>query len=473
MKLGLHQSARMEQRLLQSPQMIQAMQILQLSAADLEERIEQELTENPFLELKDGASEEGAGEGPADGAAQSAAENALAELEALDRDRRNQEPSRTSFDGDADRKLEAMQNTPSLPKSTAGVLLDELALLDLDAREHAIAEQLIFSLDQRGYLSQSLDEIAKDCETPHTTREEVEAVLATLRRSTHPALGARDLRESLLLQLGPPGDAPDLVWRMVSEHLDDIVTNRLPRIAKATGASMSEVNEALETIRSLDPSPAADYGENRAVAITPDVIVEEIDGRTEVRLNRERVPALTLSPTYRELLKQAQRGDGAREWVKKRLESARWFLEAVAQRQSTLLRIAQAIFERQQGFVERGVAGMVPMRMQEVADQVGVHISTVSRAVSGKYAQTPRGTFALKYFFTGGTSTDGGEPTSQASIQQTLSDLVAQEDPKNPLSDDQLADLLEQRAHVKIARRTVTKYRKALSIPASSQRRVF
>ncbi len=475
MKLGLHQSARMEQRLLQSPQMIQAMQILQLSAADLEERIEHELTENPFLELKEGGEAEPGGEGESEAAQgrSNAAENALAELEALERDRRRLESPRSSYDGEADKKLEAMQNTPDHPKSMAGALLGELSLLDLDAREHAIAEQLVFSLDQRGYLTRTLEEVAAECGQVDVQVDDVSAVLETLRRSTHPALGARDLRESLLLQLGPPGEAPDLVWRMVSDHLDDIVTNRLPRIAKATGASMAEVNEALQTIRSLDPSPGADYGDERAAAITPDVIVEEIDGRAEVRLNRERVPALTLTPAYRELLKQAKRGDGAREWVKKRLESARWFLEAVAQRQSTLLRIAKEMFARQRGFLERGAAGMAPMRMQEIADQVGVHISTVSRAVSGKYVQTPRGTYALKFFFTGGTQTEGGDIASQASIQQTLAELVAQEDPKNPLSDDQLAELLEQRAHVKIARRTVTKYRKALSIPASVQRRVY
>jgi RNA polymerase sigma-54 factor len=481
LKLGLHQSARMEQRLLQSPQMIQAMQILQLSAVDLEERIEQELSENPFLELREGSGEESAATGPGGEEGWSeGAEQALAQLEAMERTRAPRERARDT--GEADRKLEALQNTPDTPRSMAAALLEELAMLDFTPRERAIAQQIVFALDARGYATQSHEELARECQvsgelgsqrSEPVTVEEVELVLKELRHATHPALGAGDLRESLLLQLGPKGAHPDLARRMVEEHLDDIVTNRLPRICRATGASMAEVNEALELIRSLDPSPAANYGEERAAAITPDVIVEEQDGRAEVRLNRESLTALTLSPTYRELLKQARRGDGAREWVKKRLESARWFLEAIAQRQSTLLKIAQVIFARQAGFLERGMAGLVPMRMQEVADEVGVHISTVSRAVSAKYAQTPRGTFPLKAFFTGGTQTEEGELTSQASIQQKLAALVAQEDPKNPLSDDQLADLLEQREHIKIARRTVTKYRKALSIPSSSQRRVY
>ncbi len=162
-----------------------------------------------------------------------------------------------------------------------------------------------------------------------------------------------------------------------------------------------------------------------------------------------------------------------REWVKKRVEAARWFIEAVHQRQSTLLRIAQVIFVRQKAFLERGVPGFQPLRMQEVADQVGVHISTVSRAVAGKYAQTPRGIYPLKYFFAGGTQKASGEVASQVSIKQRIADLVAGEDADHPLSDDELANLLEEKDHVRIARRTVTKYRKALSIPSSNQRRKF
>jgi RNA polymerase sigma-54 factor len=305
------------------------------------------------------------------------------------------------------------------------------------------------------------------------TAEEVARVLGQLRTAIHPAIGARDLRECLLLQLEAHGVDSPLLRTLIEHHLDDITTNRLPRIAKATGRTLEEIKDALETMRGLDPHPSADFGEATAAVITPDVTVEEVDGRYEVRLNRQRVPELTLSPTYRQLLRDAKKGDGVQEWVKKKLEAARWFIDAVAQRQSTLQRIANAIFERQREFLDKGVRALKPLRMQEVADQVGVHISTVSRAVSGKYAQTPRGTLPLKYFFTGGTPKESGGVASQASIKNRIAELVKQEDRSNPLSDDQLADLLEQRDRVRIARRTVTKYRKALSIPSSSQRRVF
>ena len=267
-------------------------------------------------------------------------------------------------------------------------------------------------------------------------------------------------------------EAP-LVRTLIENHLEDITTNRLPRIAKITGRSIDEVKHAIEAIRTLDPTPGAEYGDAPVAAIMPDVVVEDMDGVFQVRLTRSRVPELTLNPIYRQILRQARRGDGAYDWVKKRVESARSFIDAVLQRQSTLQRIAEVIFERQRGFLDRGVRALRPLRMQEVADQVGVHISTVSRAVSGKYVQTARGTYPLKYFFTGGTPKQTGGVASQESIKQRIAELVGQEDSASPLSDDQLAALLKEKDNIKIARRTVTKYRKALSIPSSSQRRSF
>jgi RNA polymerase sigma-54 factor len=573
LKLGLSQSARLEQRLVQSPQMIQAMQILQLSGLDLLDRIQQELVENPFLEVEEGAAdgEAGAKEGAAAiassdaGGAERTAEGTEApapadlgdprgengsdreteslveELERLERDS-TEGWSRPSSDGEeGDKKLEAMANTPDAEKSLAEALTEELAFLDLDARARKIAEYVIWSLDDRGYLTQSLEEIAAEVEAEErgegipisepsgngqmpasgsaaapptaapmelpassdaqahetadgeasstaalpamaaspigaaspTTVAEVASVLERIRGISHPAIGARDLKECLLLQIAAHGLENPLLVSIVENHLEDLEQNRLPRIAKETGKPIEAVKHAVELLRTLDPHPGAGYGETRVQTITPDVIVEEEDGEYEVRLERQRVPRLALSPAYREFLRQAKKGDGVKEWVKKRVEAARWFIEAVHQRQNTLLKIAQSIFVRQKGFLERGVSGFQPLRMQEVADEVGVHISTVSRAVAGKYAQTPRGIYPLKYFFAGGTQKASGEVASQVSIKQRIADLVSAEDPDKPLSDDELAKMLEEKDHVRIARRTVTKYRKALSIPSSNQRRKF
>jgi RNA polymerase sigma-54 factor len=465
----------MEQRLIQSPQMIQAMQILQLPAMELEDRIEQELTENPLLERLDSAAE-GDPAPTADAAAQeeqAKVEAMLNELERYSPDHEQMPRTRSNYDEDGDRKLEAMQNTPDEPKNLAESLLEELAFTDLDDRGRDIAEFVLYSLDDRGYLTMTVEELARDCDVPNTSVEEVQAALNELRRLIHPALGARDLRECWLLQLDAHGFDDPLVRTIVEQHLEDVTANRLPRIAKATARPIEDVKDALDALRALDPRPGAQFGGAPATAILPDVMVEFVDGKYEIKVSRDWTPRLTLNPIYRQYLKEARKGDGVQEWVKKRIESARWFIDAVAQRQSTLKRIAESIFRRQRGFLEEGVRALHPLRMQEVADEVGVHISTVSRAVSGKYAQTPRGSYPLKYFFTGGTQKEDGEVESQTAIKQRIAELVAKEDRTNPLSDDQLAALLEQTDKIKIARRTVTKYRKALSIPSSSHRKVF
>ena len=481
MKLGLHQSARLEQRLLQSPQMIQAMQILQLPGLDLEERIEQELTENPFLEVEEpaGAPDEEAApetdrraeEAPGEGV-----ETMLDLLERYDREFGDGRAPRPASPDEGDRKQEAMQNAPSRPRGLAPALLDQIAFLELNDDDRALLEYLAWSLDERGYLTTGREELARELsaalERP-VEPDEVEAALEELRLATHPAIGARDLREALLLQLDSRGLELPLVRTLIQDHLEDIEANRLPRIARATGCSLDDVKEAIELIRTLDPSPGADYGDTPAEVIVPDVIVEQVDGEYVVRLERERFPVLKISPLYRQILKQAKRGDGVREWVKKRLESARWFIDALQQRESTLERIARAVFQRQSGFLDEGPSGLKPLRMQEVADELGIHISTVSRGVSGKYAQTPRGIYALKFFFTGGTTKASGEVASQVSIKESIKALLAKEDPAEPLSDDQIALALEREEGVRIARRTVTKYRKALGIPSSSQRRSY
>ncbi|MBL8863352.1 MAG: RNA polymerase factor sigma-54 [Planctomycetes bacterium] len=497
MRLGLSQSVRMDQRLQQSPQMIQAMQILQLSSLDLEDRIQQELVENPFLEVAEPGSGEGgppddepsAAPAPAGEVVEEAGVRTMREeLERYERDfddgtRR----SRAASSEDGDRKLEAMANTPDVEKTLAEVLVEELAILDLTERQRKLAEYLLWSLDDRGWLTQPLAEIARDCATPEpgeeplfgpdeppVTVEELQEVLEEIRSISHPALGAHDLRECLELQLRAMGmgDEP-LLKAIVERHLSDVEQNKLPRIAKDAGATIEEVKDALELLRKLEPSPGAGFGGVQADVIHPDVIVEEVDGEYEVRLDRAAAPELRLSLAYKDVLKAAQKGDGVREWVKKRIESARWFLDALQQRRHTLDLIAHAIFAEQKGFLERGVEGLKPLRMQEIADQVGVHISTVSRAVAGKYAQTPRGIFPLKYFFTGGTQTETGEVAAQASVKQKIAALVAAEDPANPLSDEDLALRLEEKDQIRIARRTVTKYRKALNIPSSSQRKRF
>ncbi len=477
--------------------MIQAMKILQLGTLDLRERIDQELVENPMLEeaqlsADDRNTDEASGseiqttnpDEPQSSVEREGDEvrRMLDDLERIERDFGDGRRSSGQGDGeDGDRKLQALANAPAVPKSMAEALSEELAFIELSRRKRAIAEFLIFSLDERGYLPEDLETLAEDCplavngeeeDTPVTV-EELQWVLDRLRSLIHPALGARDLREALLLQIDTLEGEQQILRSIVANHLEDVQNNRLPRIAKATGQTLETIQEVLEQLRRLDPTPGAEYGESVANTIVPDVLVEEDEGEYVVSLEHARLPRLQLSPTYRKLLEDSKKGDGTQSWLKKRLESARWFIDAITQRQSTLERIAGVIFERQKPFLQRGLTALQPLRMQEVADEVHVHISTVSRAVSGKYAQTPRGIFPLKFFFSGGTRKETGEVASQVSIQQRMKELVSKEDSKKPLSDEEIAAQLKERDNIQIARRTVSKYRKMLGIPSSSQRRSY
>ncbi|MEM1449681.1 MAG: RNA polymerase factor sigma-54 [Planctomycetota bacterium] len=544
MKLGLHQSARLEQRLIQSPQMIQAMQILQLPLLDLSERIEQELTENPFLEVvepdgESAGSSESSGSDGADAGSETGAEAMLDLLERIDRDFGDgTQSSRVAQAGDeGDRKYEAMLNAPEGSQSFADAVLDQLGTLELSERERTVLEYVVWSMDERGYLTETPATLAEELtrevqrtlgavpaaaidngsaveaiateDTPPVaspaeptdgpppsngaiapddheddlsdedmvvTEDEVRDALERLRETIHPGLGALDLRECLLLQLPGAGLWDPFMRQLIEDHLDDIRANRLPQIVRATGRDIEDVKAAIELIQGLDPAPGAGFGDASAEVIHPEVIVELDEDEFVVRLDRERTPQLRLSPMYqttafRKMLKEGDKDE--REWAKKRLEAASWFIDALAQRQSTLERIANALFRRQRAFLERGKEALKPLRMQEIADEVGVHISTVSRAVAGKYAQTPRGIFPLKFFFTGGTTKSSGEETSQVSIKERIKKIVAAEDSAKPLSDEGIAKALEETDGIKIARRTVTKYRKALGIPSSTQRRTY
>ena len=478
MKLGLSQHTGMEQRLVQSPQMIQAMQILQLSSLDLEGRVEQELMENPFLEVAEPELEkpEPDAPNPDENPIDAGLEGMLDVLESYDRELGDgTRVARLDYEA-SDRKLEAMSNTPARSMSLGDALNENLAFMNLSAADRELAEYLIYSLDDRGYLQDSLEELAEGYYKRAVTAEDLADVLDKLREVAHPAIGAHDLRECLLLQLEDHPFWDELVHELVENHLEDITTNRLPRITRATGRSIEEIKHALELIRGLDPYPCHGQTEDTAAVIHPDIVVEEVDGEYVVRLPRQRIPELTVSPNYKSLLRQAREaGDdkAVLEWVRKKLEAARWFINAVGQRESTMQRIAGAVFRRQQGFLEHGVSKLVPMRMQEIADEAGVHISTVSRAAAGKYAQTPRGIFPLKFFFTSGTVNSDGEAESQTSIKDKLRRIVDSEDKTKPYSDDQLAALLAESEGVKIARRTVTKYRRALDIPSSTRRREY
>ena len=286
-------------------------------------------------------------------------------------------------------------------------------------------------------------------------------------------VGARDLRDCLLMQLDHLAFVRPLTRLLVERHLDDLAMNKLPKIAKETGASIEEVKESWEFVRThCNPHPGSEFDAETTTSVVPDVTVEEIDGQFVVKTHRGSVPELSISRVYRNLLTEAKNDPKVYEYLRRKIESAKWFIEAVHQRQSTIERVAKEIVQRQEGFLRHGVQHLKPMKMQDIADAVSVHISTVSRTVSGKYIQTPQGIFDMKRFFSSGTMSDTGNMVSQQAIKDTLKQIVDAEDKDSPLSDDQLVDELGKRG-VHIARRTVTKYRKALGIESSTRRRHF
>jgi RNA polymerase sigma-54 factor len=487
MRLGLTQQLRAEQRLAQSPQMIQAMKILQCPMVELQDRIDQELQENVFLEVAENQDSETPApdaSSPTPAAANEAQvgstlEEKLQSQYAAELDQLEMRTGRIPGvdgpriqrgDDDEDSKLEMLSNTPGGSVSLPEHLLSQARMLDLQPELFRVVEHLVFSLDDDGRLHETAEQVAAELVVPIPLAEQA---IEILRSFDPPGIGARDLRDCLLLQIDRLSYARPLTRKVIESHLDDLAVNRLPKISKETGASLEEIKESWEFVRhQLNPHPGRMFTTARNATVIPDVVVDEVDGRFEVRAERGSIPELGISPVYRGLLKEARQDPKVYEYLRRKIDAAKWFIEAVYQRQSTIQRIADEIVQRQQDFLRHGVQHLKPMRMQDVADAVGVSISTVSRAISGKYIQTPQGIFDMKRFFSGGTVTDSGDLVSQQAVKDTLRDIVAAEDKNSPFSDDQLVDTLKQRG-VHIARRTVTKYRKALGIESSSRRKVF
>ena len=474
MRLGLTQSLRTEQRLVQSPQMIQAMQVLQMPLIELKDQIDQELQENVFLERKD---ETESPDSPREGDdSPRPNEDPLqrefaAEIDQLES---RMEPSwrqRNPAGGDdEDKKLEALYNTPGKPTSLPEYLMIQVRTQESDEELIRIIEHIVFSLDANGRFEDSAEQIAGQLLLPLPLAEEAIAVVRDLEPL---GVGARDLRDCLLMQLDHLAFVRPLTRLLVERHLDDLAMNKLPKIAKETGASIEEVKQSWEFVRThCNPHPGSAFTGGASTAVVPDVFVEEIDGQFVVRTQRGSLPELSISPVYRSLLTEAKNDPKVYDYLRRKIEAAKWFIEAVHQRQSTIERVAKEIVQRQEGFLRHGVQQLVPMKMQDIADAVAVHISTVSRTVSGKYIQTPQGIFDMKRFFSSGTMSDAGDMVSQQAVKDTLKQIVDAEDKDSPLSDDQLVEALGTRG-IHIARRTVTKYRKALGIDSSTRRRHY
>jgi RNA polymerase sigma-54 factor len=499
MRLDTHMSQRLEQKMILAPRMIQSMEILQLPIMALQERIEQELQDNPVLELQEEktpeeesraaeeepeppepVSEEPAIDDPERALDFDGDEKDFDRLVQLNEDwadhfNEEHRPSSNRIDEEGDRKHDAMANMASRPQSLQDYLKDQLAFLTAaDDQEMEILQTLVAFIDERGYLSAPLEDVAKTIDPDHPpTMEHMEAALAHLQRLDPPGVGAREYKECLLLQVTPETPYRDVVRALIVNHLEDIQHNRLPVIQKRTGFDLDTIKEAIEVLKHLNPKPGAQFTSDNIPYVVPDIAVDKNEhGEYDIKLLDDWTPNVYISRRLIELYRDKTVDAKTKEFLKRKIQSAQWLIEAIEQRRNTLSKVTRAIIQHQKSFLDRGPENIEPLKMQQIADLVGVHVTTVSRAVDDKWVQTPRGIFPLKRFFGGGTHTVTGEEVAWETIKQKLLDIVAHEDKSNPLSDEDLVKKLDE-AGYPVARRTVTKYRKMLNIASSRQRKVW
>jgi RNA polymerase sigma-54 factor len=346
-------------------------------------------------------------------------------------------------------------------------LIEQMNTGDLKGEDRTLAELIIGNIDDIGFLQASLEDMAQNTGVAVADLERVLAVIQTY----HPVgVGARDLRECLLIQLRRLGKEHSLEYRIADRYLDDLGKKRYPEIGRRLGTSVEQVQKAANFIGTLDPKPGQIFTADPNNYVLPDVAVEKIGGDWSISLNNEQIPHLRISNTYKDLMAQGAGPTDVKEYIREKIRSGKFLIKSIHQRQQTIMNISRQIVERQMEFLEKGPSALKPMTMVQIADAVGVHETTVSRAISGKYMATPHGVFDMKYFFTPGYQTATGEVMSNTSVKDAISDLISRENTSKPLSDQEIVKILSERG-IPLARRTVAKYRAELGLLPSNLRR--
>lgn len=489
MRMNLSGQMRMEQRMKLAPRMIQSMEVLQLPLLALQEKIEAELNSNPVLERVEETAEQAA-------PAQELSEEPLPEKEMVvseDPDRLEDFQRLDSLDeefeeyisngdffrrgaydpSEPDRKLEAIQNTPAAGQSLQEYLKDQWRLVDASEEVRAAGEQILENLDEKGYLTVPLEQLYQKDKSPFTL-EHLHQALGLVQQLEPTGVGARDVRECLLIQLRQSPEDRSIEIRLLENHWQELLENRLPQIAKKMNCSLEEVNKAIERMSKMDLSPGLQIGRNDNHPITADIVVEpDESGGFRAVLVETDLPNLRVNRFYQQMARNRRIDEQTRQFLQKNIRSAQWFMDAIAQRRQTLQKVAQAVVDYQRDFFEKGPLYLKPLPMSVIAEKVGVHVATVSRAVAGKYVQCPQGILPLRSFFSGGLEDESGQERSWDALKAKLQELVDSEDKSNPLSDDQLRQKLAEAGMGNIARRTVAKYRKILNIPTARFRKKY
>jgi RNA polymerase sigma-54 factor len=487
MRPGLGQHTQLKQELKINPRLYQAMDLLYMPLLDLQQHLKQELLNNPFLDMIE-PDEEDEEEG------ESQQEETPQETEAEKEEKGEIDWEEILLDGfDAGGRREEHEEREYYEPVTVDSrdlsdhLRDQVTLLDLNGRQMYLAEEFIGNINEDGYLACGLDKIvdgvnesvakvAEDAERevsdlPLYTMAEAEEMLGVIQSLDPPGVGARDLRECLMLQLREAGLEHSVPFRLVRDCFDELIAHRWSEISKRFGISPADVQKAADEIAKLDPKPGLVYSDASDNYIIPDLIVDKIDGKYHVFLNDANLPRLKLSKAYQEIARDKKKFDGEnKEFISNKLNSANWMIQAIEQRRQTMLKVMNYIVERQREFFEKGVQYLKPLTLREVAEVISMHESTVSRVTNEKFVQTPRGVLPLKFFFSSGLSTTAGEDVSARGIKAQIQKLVADENPKHPLTDQAIVNILKETG-VQIARRTVAKYRDQLGVLSARMRK--
>ena len=462
---GLYQTQ--TQKLVIGPQMQQSLQILQAPALELRQIIQQEINVNPVLEIEspDVSLEDTQPEDPDD-----INLDTITQMDEEWREYWAQSRATVNRRQDDDDRWKYLMDSIVAPTTLQEHLVMQLRTSEIeDAELIEAVEFLIGNLDDSGFLNSSLDDLSLNHAIPI---DRLETAKKILQRFDPVGIGAQDLRECLLVQMTRLGKKNTLPYKIVESHLDDLANKRFPGLAKKLGVPMEQVSRAADFVSTLDPRPARRFAPSHNSYITPDIIVEKQGGQWIPVMNNDELPHLRLSNAYKDMLAQPDSSGEVRNYIRDKLRSGKFLIRSIHQRQNTIHRIAIEILKHQQEFLEKGTSHLRPLNMAQVAKEVEVHETTVSRAIAGKYMATPHGVFELRFFFTHGVKTESGEDLSNTSVKNAIADLVKVEPKNKPLSDDKLTKLLDKQG-IKVARRTVAKYREAMNILPSHLRKSY
>ncbi len=464
---GIHQFQNLSMQQVLAPQLQQSLQILQAPTLELRNIVQQELQTNPVLEEEIGTFE--SEERTKDDREFQEEFERLAKLDEEWRDYMAQNVSYSSRNLEDEERRQFFFDSIASQETLQQHLWEQLNTAEVTESQREAAELIIGNIDELGFLQSSLEEISQNA---NHSIEELQQML-DLVQTFHPVgVGARDLKDCLLIQLRRLGKQDSLEYQIVSEFLEDLGRRRFPEVARRLGVPVEQVQKAANFISTLDPKPGQIFSPDPNSYVLPDVSVDKIGDDYFVTLNGDQIPHLRISKTYKELMTQGSNGTDVRDYIREKIRSGKFLIKSIHQRQQTILNIANEIVKRQREFLESGTAFLKPMTMVQIAETVGVHETTVSRAISGKYMATPQGVFEMKYFFTPGYQTTDGAALSNTSVKEAIADLVRGERARNPLSDKEIVEILSDRG-IPIARRTVAKYRAELNILPSNLRKQY